>query len=45
MAYQTKIKNSYKGTCKQEPRNVANELCASKWMKNNLFFNPFMSKT
>jgi hypothetical protein len=31
-------KNSPKGTCKQEPRNVKNEWCASKWMKNDFFF-------
>ncbi len=31
-------KNSSKCTCKQEPRNVTNEWCASKWVKNDSFF-------
>jgi len=31
-------KDSRKGTCKQEPRNVTNEWCASKWIKNDSFF-------
>jgi hypothetical protein len=27
------------GTCKQESRNVTNDWCASKWMKNDSLFH------